>query len=91
MPLPLGVVSGGKHSFNILGGVGMEEIKAFRASDGKIFLTSAEANLHESVITRTKTIVGFVEDHCWNNMNKGDVICVLEEHVEDLILDLSSQ
>lgn len=54
------------------------EIKAYKASDNKIFENEKEAREYDSTMLIKDRIEKFVDDHGYNNMSKSDI--------EDMIL-----
>lgn len=62
----------------------MNEIFAFKTSDGKLFERKSEARKHEDALQRTNTIREWVERHCFSEMHTGDIVDALVEFGDEL-------
>ena len=67
----------------------MEEIKAFKADDGKLFLDKKQCNAHELKTSLDAAINLFVCLDCWEKMiNKGEVPSHAKDAIDNLIAAL---
>jgi len=68
----------------------MKQVKAMKASDGKLFDVSTaaglkEAKAYEAKLKRTKAIKELVEAGCYNGMDRDDVADFIADNIEEII------
>jgi hypothetical protein len=69
----------------------VDEIKAYRASDGKVFTAKHEANKHEEGIIIKDKINDIVEDGCWRGMSKDEIVKFIVENKDEIFTALSTR
>ena len=62
----------------------MNEVFAFKTSDGELFESKSEACKHEDELQRTNTIREWVGRHCYSQMHTGDIEDALVEFGDEL-------
>jgi hypothetical protein len=58
----------------------MEEIKAYRTYDGRIFTIKEEAEKEEKLIVARKALNEFVENFYYRNMDSSDIVKIILEN-----------
>lgn len=62
----------------------MEEIKAWKTSDGEVFKTKYEAKIHEDKLKIKNKIDEFVDSHYFPNMTRKDLSDILTEFYNEM-------
>ena len=68
----------------------MEEVKAYRLSDGSLEVSRAEAFRKEIDLAVKAIIKDFVNESCWNGMDKSDIIDVIFDRYDTLVMDIKT-
>lgn len=63
----------------------VEEVKAYKTSDGKMFTNPNEAATHEREIVLRAKIEEFVDRHYFSGVTRSDVSDILIENSDELI------
>ena len=58
----------------------MDKITAYKTSDDKVFEDEAEALAHDAALKRRKAIEDLVEEYCYRDMNKGEIVNMMLEN-----------
>lgn len=62
----------------------MKTIKAYKTIDGKVFENYDEAVAHDKKVRFETDLKKFVDEMCYNGMDKHAIFDILKENVEEL-------
>lgn len=62
----------------------MEDVTAYKTSDGKLWEDHKAAAAHEKCLVRKETIESWVERHCYSQMHTSDIADALYDYGHEL-------